>query len=253
MKKLVAIVTALVMVVFLGMTPASAIEAPYLSGKHLGGGQVLLSWSHVPDASSYQIFYGPADNPHAHGVVTGSVTSYTVGSLFRNISYRFSVKAVRDGQVSALSNTAVVRTSASGRAPLPAQPQPQVGSQVNGKVVTPAVSYNQAADTMRTDAGLNDPHISSGKPGVGHMNLRTSRGPVTGSVTLHWNQPNEHNVGEYNIVYTDDPAVEKWGVRNIPTNLRSYTVKALDSGKRYWFWMSSDNTGQTPFVSDLAR
>ena len=107
---------------------------------------------------------------------------------------------------------------------------------------------------MRTNSALNDPYISSGKPGIGHLNLRTSRGPASGQVTLHWNEPGVHDAGNYHIQYTDDPAAgAKWGAVDISREARSFTVGYLQPGKRYWFKMSSTNTGETGWVSDIAR
>lgn len=242
----------------LAAAPARALETPYLNGSYAGGGSVNLWWSQVPGAT-YQVFYGPKGNPWAHGAEAGSGTSFTVGSLFENTSYSFTVKSVRNGEVSGYSNWVSVWVGATGRPALPAQPvamqQPvaAVGSVVNGQVVTPAVYYNQALDTMRSDAAPNSPYISSGKVGYGTHNLRTSRGFEPGSIILHWNEPMMSDVGDYNIVYTDDPTVEKWGVIDIPGNARNFTVRGLTPGVRYYFWMSSDGTGRTPWVSDLAR
>ena len=256
MKKLLTAALLFVAVLALGPSRALALETPFLSARYAGGDKVNLWWSTVPTATSYQVLYGPKDNPTAHGVTLGNGTSYTVGALFRNTSYVFTVKAVLGNEVSANSNWVTVWVG-DGRAPVPAAVAPApgaVGSQVDGKIVTPAVYYNPALDTMRTDAPLNSPYISSGKPGVGDLNLRTSRGLTTGTVILHWNEPVQPpNSGYYNIVYTDDPAVEKWGVLNVPREARSYVIGGLVSGKRYWVWMSTRDGGRTPWVSDLAR
>lgn len=235
-------------------SPVSAsMEAPYVSGKYIGVGEVSLWWSEIPDAT-YQVLYGPKDNPQAHGIVLGSGTRYNVRSLFKNTTYVFAVKAVHNGDVSSMSNALVIRTGEGARTPLPKdQSINSDGSAQRDQVVTPAVTYRNRFDTMRTNAPFNDPGISSGKPGIGHLNLRTSMGLTSGTVILHWNAPDEHSVGYYNVVYTDDPAMEKWGVLEVPNHLRSYVVSGLKSGVRYYFWMSSETTGRTPWVSDIAR
>ena len=257
MKKLIIGFLFLICALVVGAGKAQALETPYLNAKYVGGDQVMLWWTNVGSADSYQILYGPKGDEWAHGAALPATTSYTVSGLFRNTSYVFRVKAVQGGEVSGYSNTVWVTTSGAGRTTVAMTPSStttaQVGQVVDGRVVTPAVHYNNAADTMRSDATPNSPYISSGKWGYGEHNLRTSRGWESGSITLHWNEPMKSNVGNYNLVYTDDPKVEKWGVLGIPVEARNYTVRGLTSGKRYWFWMSSEQMGQTPWVSDLAR
>lgn len=242
MKKLFLFLCAAVLSA-LAVRPAYALEAPYLNASYLGGERVKLWWSDVSMAS-YQVLYGPVSSPMAHGVVLGEGESYAVGGLFRNTWYVFTVKAVKGNEVSALSNSVKVWVGESGRmaAAPAAAPQKQ------------KMAYKPELDTMRTDAALNSPSVSTGKPGVGHLNLRTSRGVVPGTVVLHWNEPVMPPAsGNYNIVYTDDPMVEKWGVLNVPRDARNYTIGGLVSGRRYWFWMSTTGWGRTPWVSDLAR
>jgi len=254
MKKLIATFFALALMLVVGVHEARALEAAHLySGYYAGGSNVTLSWTQVPGAT-YQVLYGPVGNPQAHGAALGTDTSYTVGALFQNTNYVFSIKSVRDGDVSAVSNSVTVYVGSYGRPTVQqaAAPAP-VGAEVDGRVVTPAVSYNQAADTMRSDAAPNDPYISSGKYGYGLQNLRTTRGSQSGEITLHWNDAPVANAGGYNIVYTDQPGVEKWGALNIPGESRSFTVRGLTPGVRYWFWVSNERTGQPPWVSDIAR
>lgn len=242
MKKLFSVLLFVVLSLFVGVKGAHAIETPYLNGSSVGGGSVKLWWSAVSDAT-YQVFYGPKENPYAHGVTLGTGTSYTVGSLFANTTYVFVVKAIKGNEVSGHSNHVHVWVS-DGRAAEVAQAAPAAA-------VPLATTYNQASDTMRTDAVTNSPKISTGKPGVGTLNLRTTQGLASGTIILHWNEPAEF--GSYNIVYTDDPMVEKWGVLNVSRDQRVYTVGGLVPGRRYWFWMSTAQGGRTPWVSDVAR
>lgn len=257
MKKLFLGLLLLSFTLVVGAGSAYALETPYLNAKYVGGDQVMLWWSNVGGADSYQVLYGPKGSEWAHGAPLPATTSYTVGGLFKNTTYVFRVKAVQGGEVSGYSNAVWVTTGSTGRVSVAMAPAPtasgQVGQVVDGRVVTPAVSYKQTADTMRSDAAPNSPYISSGKYGYGEHNLRTSRGKETGSVILHWNEPMRSNVGNYNLVYTDEKDVEKWGVLNIPVEARNLTIRGLTPGKRYWFWMSSEGMGQTPWVSDIAR
>lgn len=116
--------------VLLALVPAKALafEAPYLSGSYVGGDAVSLQWSDAGGAN-YQVWYGPVENPWAHAVALGQGTQYTVQALFRNTSYVFMVKAIRDGQV-VMTNPVKVSVGSYGRpavemAPVAYVPQAQ--------------------------------------------------------------------------------------------------------------------------------
>lgn len=60
------------------------------------GTSVTLTWSAVPDATSYSIVYGTGSG-YQYGVAnTGNVTSYTINSLAPGVVYHFAVNAVND-------------------------------------------------------------------------------------------------------------------------------------------------------------
>ena len=195
---------------------ALALESPMLQARYQGGDRVYVWWTPVSDAT-YQLFYGPKDNPWAHGVVLGLGTNYTVGGLFRNTSYAFTVKALRGGDISGSSNTVWVFVSGLGRSTALTAPAQPVGA---------------------SDRGF--------------MNLRATPGSTAGTVTLYWNEP-AGGARNYNVVYTDDSSMEKWGATNLSNSLRSFTVHGLVSGQTYWFWMSTETSGMTPWVSAVAQ
>lgn len=227
MKKLLTVLLFAV-VALTAVKPAYALETPYLNATNMGGGNVKLWWSQVSDAT-YQVLYGPKNNPWAHGVVLGNGTSYTVGSLFANTSYVFTVKAVKGNEVSGMSNQVTVWVGGNARAPLPAQP-----------VVATTTYTSPAATTMPVQ-----------QLGVGTFHLRAMSGQALGTVALLWDEPVES--GNYNIVYTDDPMVEKWGVLNLSRDQRMYVVGGLVSGRTYWFWMATTTGRRTAWVSAVAR
>lgn len=263
MKKLIIALFALVGVTLVSApNQAYALDTPMItSARYIGSGQVHLNWSVVGDAD-FQVYYGPTNNPMQYAVTLGKGTDYTVGQLFKNTTYLFTVKAVRNGEVSAESNHVRVYVGTTGRVSAPVKTTPptvkaKVGQRVEGKVVTPAVSYKPEADTMKVGGAYNDPYISSGKPGVGLFNLRTSRGPKSGQITLHWNEPSVNFIDKYIIYYSDDLAnPHKWAVTS-PKEYRNFTVGYLKPGVRYYFWMQAQTrdgvTEMTPWVSDLAR
>lgn len=247
MKKLFVLAFVLAATLSFGAPKALAVDAPYLFGKSAGAGQVRLWWAPVPGAS-YQVFYGPKDNPMAHGVVVGEGGSVTVGGLFKSTAYVFTAKSLRNDEVSGLSNRVVVRTRAAGRKHLPNEEQMTQAS-ATGVINPPAVKFQ---GTMRTNAALNPASETTGRQGVGRHNLRAVTGPHQGQVTLFWNHPNEL-VSSYNVVYSDTPDMDKWGVLDISGDARSFTVGALTPRKRYYFKVSGNNTELSPWVSELAR
>jgi len=219
-KKIIVTIVLVLVALLLAPAKASALEAPHLSATYKGGDSAWLSWTPVAGANKYQILYGPKTNPWVHGVVLGEggldVTSgYSVKGLFRNTSYVFTVKATRNGEVSMTSNWVWVTTGPTGRAPLPAG---AVGS-MPGKPTMPSMVW-------------------------------ATPGTVRGNVTVYWNEMPD---GAYNIVYTDDLSVEKWGVIDISSSARSYTIYGLTPGKTYYVWMSTRTSKQTNWVKVVAR
>ncbi len=80
----------------------------------------------------------------------------------------------------------------------------------------------------------NPPVCSDQKPGSGPFNLHAVAGPGSGQVTLSW-EPAKDPVNGYNIAYSDDPNVQKYGVPNVG-NVTSYTISGL-STTMYYFWV----------------
>lgn len=247
MRKLLTLAVFLVAPLFLAAGSAGAVESPWVSARYVGGDQVRLYWAAVPNAS-YQVFYGPADNPQAHGLVVGEGGGATIGGLFKNTTYVFAAKSIRDGEVSGLSNSVRVRTGTLARKPLPAESQ-SAQMTTSSAAQPPQVKYQ---GTMKTDAQLNPANETTGRRGVGRHNLRAVTGPARGQVTLYWNQPNEL-VSSYNIVYSDTKAMDKWGVLDISGDARSFVVGGLTPGVRYYFKVSGNNTELSPWVSELAK
>lgn len=116
MKQLIFGIFLAVILAVAPVEKAVAFEAPSLSGSYVGNDSVSLQWSEVGGAN-YQVWYGPLDNPWAHAVALGQGTQYTVQALFRNTSYVFMVKAIRDGQV-VMTNPVKVYVGSYGRPPV---------------------------------------------------------------------------------------------------------------------------------------
>lgn len=81
-----------------------------------GMGNTKVSWSEVPDASGYQIWYGPKGQEYAHALaLSRDSREYTVGALFKNSSYVFRVKALKPDGSSVVSNPVWVWVGEDGR------------------------------------------------------------------------------------------------------------------------------------------
>ncbi len=81
-----------------------------------GMGNTWVSWSEVPEASGYQIWYGPKGDEYAHALaLSRDSRGYTVGALFKNTSYVFRVKALRPDGSSVVSNPVWVWVGEDGR------------------------------------------------------------------------------------------------------------------------------------------
>lgn len=79
-------------------------------------GTAWISWSEVPEASGYQILYGPKGDEYAHALaLSRDSRGYTVGALFKNTSYVFRVKALKPDGSSIVSNTVWVWVGEDGR------------------------------------------------------------------------------------------------------------------------------------------
>jgi len=85
------------------------LPAPILTIAQADDQEVALTWTPVPDATSYTIKYGHYDDIYDQQVNLGDVTSYTVTKLTNEIQYRFVVSAknaaTQSGHSNALSAT----------------------------------------------------------------------------------------------------------------------------------------------------
>lgn len=113
MKQFLFGILLAVLLSFVPVKQALAFDAPYLSGLYVGSDAVSLWWNEAGGAT-YQVWYGPVENPWVHAVALGQGTQYTVQALFRNTSYVFMVKAIRDGQV-VMTNPVKVYVGSNGR------------------------------------------------------------------------------------------------------------------------------------------
>lgn len=88
-------------------TPAVPTSAPSGVAATPGNGKLTVSWSAVSGATSYKVYYGPAEGVTASSPsVTSTTTSVDVTSLSNNTPYYLTVAAVNEGGSSALSSEA---------------------------------------------------------------------------------------------------------------------------------------------------
>lgn len=88
-------------------TPRPPLATPVLATVTPGDGQVTLTWSAVAGANSYEVYYGTSTSSAGATKFTGdsdtSDTTATVTGLTNGTSYYFWVKAIGNGNSSALS------------------------------------------------------------------------------------------------------------------------------------------------------
>ncbi|MBI3559557.1 fibronectin type III domain-containing protein [Candidatus Gottesmanbacteria bacterium] len=100
------------------VSSAPVVTQPVLwqSSSYRGMGNTWVSWSEVPDATGYQLWYGPKGYEYAHAVaLPRDSRGYTVGALFQNTSYVFRVKALKPDGTSVVSNAVWVWVGEDGR------------------------------------------------------------------------------------------------------------------------------------------
>ena len=210
-KLLVGLVAAVVL--FQGQAAlAHALLAPARVWVKSGpsAGQVTLYWDAVGGSDHYALAYGQTSGNYIYGATdVGSGTQYTISGLTPGQRYYIVVAGATNNNDSSPFSAEVSALAASGTVAEARVTQAAAPAQVTTAAAQPPVVKYQG--TMKTDASLNPAEETTGRRGVGAYNLRAVTGPAQGQVTLFWNQPAEIDVVDYNVVYTADPQIEKWG------------------------------------------
>ena len=77
----------------IAVTMKGAPAAPNLASANFGDGKCVLSWSAVPAATGYTVFYGTTSGNYDASIKTGNVTSFTLPGLDNSQVYYFAVQA----------------------------------------------------------------------------------------------------------------------------------------------------------------
>jgi len=111
MKKVIMLVVFLTVFWISGPVLALAIEAPALtitpSGLH-----VAFSWTNVPDATEYILYYAPPDINFIGEIAMGTETSFSL-ELYEGAQFYVAVKAYNNSVSSGWSNIAYLEMSSS--------------------------------------------------------------------------------------------------------------------------------------------
>lgn len=144
-----------------------AIAAPTNLAATAGGGQIALSWTASPDASSYNVYRSTTDGGPYSYVTNVSSTNYVNTGLSNGTTYFFVVRASNSGANSANSNQA-------GATPQVAAPTP---------TPTPATQLPATPANLTASAGYGQVSLSwSTATGAASYNIyrsTTNGGPYT--------------------------------------------------------------------------
>ncbi len=105
------------------VTTTVTLAAPAGIGAAPGNGLVTVTWSAVPTASNYQVFYSPDNGSNFYGLgFAGNVTAFTQTGLTNDRTYIYYVVAYNDGGSSPNSLTATATVSLPAPANVTATP-----------------------------------------------------------------------------------------------------------------------------------
>ncbi|CAK0780793.1 hypothetical protein CCP3SC15_70046 [Gammaproteobacteria bacterium] len=124
-------------------TPAAPPPTPTLTSVVAGVGQVVLRWSSVATATSYNIYQGTISGGEALVISGLTGTTRTITGLTNGTTYFFTVTAVTNGGVSAFSNELSATPQAALLAPAINSATPgNAAVTLKWSTVTGATSYN---------------------------------------------------------------------------------------------------------------
>jgi hypothetical protein len=77
----------------IAVTMKGAPAAPNLTSADFGDGKCTLTWTAVPTATGYTVYYGTTSGNYTTSVKAGNVTSFTLPGLDNSVVYYFAVQA----------------------------------------------------------------------------------------------------------------------------------------------------------------
>lgn len=221
-------------------TPATSSgpvgDFSFRAASGMAAGTADLMWNDNGTASQYALAYGTTSGQYTFGVqgiqeAPNQAMKFTVGALTPGTTYYFVLYAKQGDQF--------VSTS------------PQVWAKATGGAV--AVASAPVAQA----AAVSTPVASTGGP-VSDYVFSAKTGMTSGTIDLMW--IDRDTASKYAILYGTEPGKYTFGVQpiaEIPNQSMSFTVGALQSGKRYYFALIAENSGKTAYttsaVSAVAR
>lgn len=258
MKKLL---TAVIVAVVLSITVVTQASASGHVSARPGNeiGTALVSWSHR--GSDCNVKYTEnGQSVYKYETITSCDAGFlSIGHLVPGTKYQFTVGqgggnwSLPVYAIAAGKSTTPVSVAVG--APLPTSTA--VAENLPKSEFNPTqVKACDFQGTMQTMGPLNHDERSTGKCGTGVFNLRTTPGPNSGEITLHWTSSNVSD-GRYHLIFGTESGRYTMGALDIGGKGKAYTVRFLNPGTRYYFKLiplKGDELGGTSWeVSDTAH
>jgi hypothetical protein len=187
---------------------------------------VTLSWSPVPDAISYNIYFDRKPRLtkwNSHKIPNAS-SPITVTDLVPGTTYYFGIAVVRqDGESGILSEKSYTIKGETG----------SVHFDDSGSVSREVPSQNTVEPVSK------DPAASEKKPAP------------DGQATISWDPM--PNAVSYNIYWSDSPGVNRSNGSKIANATNPYSLRGLSRGKTYYFVVTAVNsTGESKESEEMS-
>ena len=210
-------------------------EPNIIPAAKIARGNVTLSWSDVPGASSYNIYFdGKAGLMKwtSHKILNAS-NPITVTDLALGNTYYFGIAVVSEsGESSILSEKAYALTDEDGS--IHFGDLAPVSLNVKGQVEKEQPPEGQA--TLAKDNAPKSQEVKS----QDQKGQAVKEQPPEGQTTLAWD--NVPNAVSYNIYWGESPGVTKRNGKKIANAKNPYTLKGLKRGKTYYFVVTAVNS-----------
>ena len=221
-------------------------EPNIIPAAKIARGNVTLSWSEVPGATSYNIYFdGKAGlTKWTSHKISGVSNPITVTDLALGNTYYFGIALVSEaGESSILSEKAYAVMGEEGSihfgdlTPLSLNVKSQVEKE-------------QPSEGQATTALGNVPKSQEIKSQDLKGQIEKAQ-PPEGQTTLAWD--NVPNAALYNIYWGESPGVTKRNGKKIANATNPYTLKGLKRGKTYYFVVTAvNNSGESKESEELS-
>ena len=214
-------------------------EPNIIPAAKIARGNVTLSWSEVPGATSYNIYFdGKAGlTKWTSHKISGASNPITVTDLALGNTYYFGIAVVSEaGESSILNEKAYAVMGEDGSihfghlVPLSLNVKGQVEKEQKAKGQATRASDDVPKSQEVKSHDVKEQVVKEQKP--------------EDQATLAWD--NVPNAVSYNIYWGESPGVTKRNGKKIANAANPYTLKGLKRGKTYYFVVTAvNNTGES--------